>query len=234
MKHSDILIFIPSYNEEENIGKILQQITKCRFPADLLVVNDGSTDGTVEVVRNLGIDILSHLTNLGYGGAVQTGYKYAVKKDYKYVIHLDADGQHNPKSIFRFIEEMKKEDADLLIGSRFLEDQEVLTTGRIRLIGIRMFAFIASTIMKQEITDPTSGFQMLNRSLFQYLSQEIYPDDYPDVDVIVMIHRAGFRIREIPVTMYRRQDGISMHSGLKPFYYIFKMFLSLFVTMLRE
>jgi glycosyltransferase involved in cell wall biosynthesis len=227
------LIFVPAYNEESNIGKTLQSIIVNKFPADLLVIDDGSADNTAQVARNFGASVLSHPINLGYGAAIQTGYKYAVKKEYKYVIHLDADGQHEPNSIHLFLEEMKKQDGDILVGSRFLNNQEYKTSYT-RLIGIKLFAFIASKMMKQKVTDPTSGYQMLNRAAFEFFSQEIYPVDYPDVDVIVMAHKAGFRVREIPVTMYSRSEGISMHSGLKPFYYVFKMFLSLLVTLLRK
>lgn len=234
MKRSDILLFIPAYNEEENISKIIQQTLEKNFTGDLLVIDDGSTDKTAEIARSHGVDVLSHPINLGYGGAIHTGYKYAVKKGYKYVIHFDADGQHDPKYIDDFTKEMEQHNADIIIGSRFLESQGITKTSSFRFIGIKIFAFIASQILNRNITDPTSGFQMLSRRAFEYLSQEIYPDDYPDADVIVMLHRAGFYMREIPITISERHKGVSMHSGLKPFYYIFKMFLSLFVTFLRK
>lgn len=234
LKHSDILLFIPAYNEEENIGEIIQRVLESNFAADLLIIDDGSEDKTAEIARSQGVGVLSHPINLGYGGALHTGYKYAVKKGYQYLIHFDADGQHDPKYIARFIEGMNKYNVDIIIGSRFLEPQGPSTTSNSRFIGIKIFAFLTSKLIKQKITDPTSGYLMLNRQAFQYLSQEIYPDDYPDADVIVMLHRTGFQIQEIPITISERCKGTSMHSGLKPVYYVFKLFLSLLVTLLRK
>ena len=171
---------------------------------------------------------------MGYGAALQTGFKYALMKRYQYVVQMDADWQHDPVSIKTLLDEVKKEKADVVIGSRFLVENGKYRTSWVRKIGMSLFGKIASVIIGQPVTDPTSGFQALNRDALRFYASQYYPADYPDADVIIMLHRAGLRIREIPVLMHPRKQGQSMHSGLKPVYYIFKMFLSMFVTLLRK
>ena len=146
---------------------------------------------------------------------------------------MDADGQHDPGSIKALLDEIRKEDVDVVMGSRFFGNREYKAPF-VRRTGIYIFGKIASIITGQYSTDPTSGFQALNRDAVRFYASPFYPVDYPDADVIIMLHRAGLRIREIPVTMHARKEGKSMHSGLKPLYYIFKMFLSMFVTLLRN
>ncbi len=153
---------------------------------------------------------------------------------------MDGDGQHDPASLQALLDTIQRGDADLAIGSRFLETQES-DEGRlsyraslVRRCGMRLFGTIASLIIKQRVTDPTSGYQAMNRKVLEWVSSDRFPWDYPDADVIIMLHRAGFRILEVPVKMYENQEKRSMHSGWKPIYYVFKMFLSIFVTLMRK
>jgi len=183
--------------------------------------------------------VVSHPFNLGYGAALQTGYKYALKKDYGEIVQMDGDGQHDPSFIEALLEMIRKGDADVVIGSRFL-DAEGRRAGQlyrapfIRKLGMNFFRVITSLLIHQRVTDPTSGYQAMNRRVLEWVSSDKFPFDYPDADVIIMLHRAGFRIKEVPVRMFESQSKKSMHGGWKPLYYVFKMILSILVTLMRE
>ena len=228
----NILIIIPAYNESRSIREIIEQIKNCLPEADVVVVNDGSTDNTSQTAVDAGVFVLNHPLNMGYGAALQTGYKYAQKKGYTYILQMDADGQHEPSCLKDILKELKSGAADTVIGSRFLR-KESYDPSLFRKIGMKLFGLIASMIIGRKITDPTSGFQGHGRAVLSFLVSDYFPVDYPDADVIVMLRRHGFQIKEIPVIM-RSGTGRSMHSGTKPLYYIFKMMLSLFVTVLRK
>ena len=230
----EIIIIIPAYNEESNISPLIKEIQNKVSGADILVIDDGSMDRTARVAEKAGALVIRLPFNMGYGAALQTGFKYALLRRYRYVVQMDADGQHDPDSIKDLLNEVKKEDVDVVIGSRFLGGNSVYRASVVRRIGMSLFRKITSVIIGQPVTDPTSGFQALNRDAIRFYASRYYPVDYPDADVMIMLHRAGLRIREIPVRMYPRKQGQSMHSGLKPVYYIFKMFLSMFVTLLRK
>lgn len=227
-----VLIIIPAFNEEKNIGNVIQGIRNNFSEADILTINDGSIDKTSLIARAAGSLVLDHAFNLGYGSALQTGYKFAFKNGYEYVVQMDADGQHDSKSIKDLYEELIKKENDIIIGSRFLKN--TYKPSFIRKIGMIFFAKIAELVTKQQFTDPTSGFIALNRRALMFYCQDVYPSDFPDVDVIIMSKKAGLSIKEIPVIMYPSETKKSMHSGLKPFYYIFKMCLSIIVTLLRQ
>jgi len=227
------LVIIPAHNEEANIYGIIRRIKDYSGALDVLVVDDGSTDQTAHLAREAGAIVARHPFNMGYGVALQTGYKYADKQGYELVVQMDGDGQHDPKYISELSSSIREGLADVVIGSRFLSG-EVYRAPINRRIGIFLFSSLVSLLIGQSITDSTSGFQALNSKVVRFFTGDIYPCDYPDADVIIMLHRAGFRIREIPLVMHRRQGAKSMHSGLKPLYYVFKMTLSILVTLLRK
>ncbi len=230
------LIIIPAFNEAQNIGRVIEQVKQLNLEIDIGVVDDGSGDKTVEIARSKGVRVLCLPFNLGYGAALQTGYKYALESGYDYVIQMDGDGQHEPESIRTLLAEIQKDEVDLVIGSRFLKypGNGTYKIPPLRRFGINIFSLIASSCIGQKITDPTSGFQALNRNLFDFYASEVYPVDYPDADVLIMLSRAGFKLKEVPVLMRKNLQDKSMHSGLKPIYYLFKMFLSIIVTLLRK
>jgi len=230
----DVLIVMPAFNEERNLPLVIENIRSKVPDSDILVVDDGSADRTARAAEKAGAMAIRLPFNLGYGAALQTGFKYSLMKRYRYVVQMDADGQHDPDSINLLLEEIKKEDADVVIGSRFLSPDSNYKAPFPRRVGITLFRRIVSFIIHQKITDPTSGFQALNRDAVRFYASPYYPVDYPDADTIIMLHRAGLRIKEVPVLMHPSPGRKSMHSGLKPVYYIFKMFLSMFVTLLRK
>jgi glycosyltransferase involved in cell wall biosynthesis len=225
------LIIIPAFNECKTISTVINDVKRVNPLCHILVIDDGSLDKTAEIARESGAEVISHPFNLGYGAALQTGYKYALRKGYDSVVQLDGDGQHNPSYIPKILKLLRDNEADVVIGSRFLEEG-VYKIPFVRKIGMKVFSFLASAIMKQPITDSTSGYQALNRNVLQFYADRRYPVDFPDADVLIMLRRSGFRIKEVPAKMYGAKK--SMHSGFKPIYYIFKIFLSIILTMLRK
>jgi glycosyltransferase involved in cell wall biosynthesis len=171
--------------------------------------------------------------NLGYGVALQTGYQYALKQGYDFALQMDADGQHDPAFIPVLMKEVQTGMADVAIGSRFLVGG-VYHLSLTRKAGVLFFRKLASLLTRQTVTDPTSGFQALGRKAMEFCASEAYPTDFPDADVLIMLHRRGIRFTEVPVRMHQNTKKKTMHSGLVPVYYLFKMMLSIVVTLLRN
>jgi len=226
-------IIVPAYNEEKNIVAVISDIRK--YSADnIVIIDDGSTDSTVEVARRAGALIIRHPFNLGYGVALQTGYKYALKHHYDVLVQMDGDGQHSAKFIPELFREVESSDCDVAIGSRFLADSQY-RAGFLKSAGIKLFRHMIWWITGEKITDPTSGYQCLNRKVFEFFADDQFPYDYPDANVIIMLHRAGFKIKEIPAEMMPNPEERSMHRGIFTIsYYFFKMFLSIFITLIRK
>jgi hypothetical protein len=227
----DVAIIIPAYNEAGRIASTIANIRKFT-DADIIVVSDGSTDATASEARKAGAIVKELPFNLGYGVALQTGFKYALKKGYKFAVQMDADGQHDPSSIRALLEPVRNGEVDVAVGSRFYGGN--YKAPFLRRFGMVFFAFITSAITRKKTTDSTSGFQALNRKILEYYSSDSYPVDYPDADVLIMLHRKGFKFKEVPVIMHEADSKKSMHRGFKPLFYIFKMTLSIFVTLLRK
>lgn len=226
------LIIMPAYNEATNLPAVIPEVRQAAPAYDLVVVDDGSRDATAAVAKSLGATTIRLPINLGYGAAVQTGFRYAVRHGYDLAVVLDADGQHDPASIALLAEPVVADRADVVIGSRFSGRLEYKVPP-IKRLGMRFFAWIATSIIGQQVTDPTSGFQALDAAALRFFAFDNYPADYPDVDTLLTLHFAGFRMLEVPVTMRPRISGKSMHSGWKPFYYVIKMALAVAIVLLR-
>jgi glycosyltransferase involved in cell wall biosynthesis len=234
-----VLVIIPAFNEEKNIATVIGGVKEHLPGAEILIVDDGSRDQTRQKAEAEGARVISHPYNLGYGAALQTGYKFALKAGEEMTVQMDGDGQHDPFFIGALLETIRKGDADIVIGSRFLDaesrrDDSPYRAPFVRKVGMNFFKVITSLLIGQRVTDPTSGYQAMNRKALEWVSGDHFPVDYPDADVIIMLHRAGFRIKEVPVRMFQNQDKKTMHSGWKPLYYVFKMFLSIGVTLMRK
>lgn len=227
-----IVVIMPAFNEENWIGSCIESIRK-HIDADIVVINDGSDDGTSEEARKAGATVLDHPFNLGYGAALQSGYAYALENGYDFAVQMDADGQHSPLSIETLLAPVIQGEVDIAIGSRFAEGGYRIPL--VRRLGMIFFSTITSIITRKRITDSTSGYQALNKEIMKFYASDSYPTDYPDADVIIMLHRKGVRFKEVPVLMHEAHSGKSMHSGIvRPLFYIFKMVLSIFVTILRK
>jgi glycosyltransferase involved in cell wall biosynthesis len=230
--HMKTLIVLPARNEAQVIGRVLDQIRLQHPELPILVVNDASQDDTVEVVQKYSeVSLIQLPFWMGYGGALQAAYKYAFRNDYDALIQMDADGQHDPKSISDLLAHLK--DADVVVGSRFLEKNSY-SMSFVRRSGCRVLSFLGRWLAGMQITDPTSGFQALSRKALGIAIQDYYPMDYPDLDVLILLHRFQLKVVEIPVKMYPAAGKTGMHEGLQVWYYALKMFLSILVMMLRK
>jgi glycosyltransferase involved in cell wall biosynthesis len=232
-----IIAIIPAYNEQEAIGRVVCDVKKHIPEADILVINDGSADLTEKRAKECGALVISLPYNLGIGGAVQTGYKYAKDFGYDIAIRFDGDGQHPPADAHKLLEPIECGQADVVIGSRYIkigeESEKSYKSSFCRLWGAKFFGFITSCIVHQKIADTTSGFQAVNRRVIEFYEDE-YPSDYPEVETIPLLHRAGFRILEVPVSMKQRQAGKTSITPIKSAYYVIKVMLSLFIGLLRK
>ena len=228
----EFVVIIPAFNEAGRIGTTIAGVRNVTG-AEIVVVADGCDDETAAEADVVGATVIELPFNLGYGAALQTGYQYALRMGYAYAVQMDADGQHDPSYITALMDAVKKGDVDVAIGSRFLGEGEYRPTV-VKKIGMRFFRMLASLLTRQKVTDPTSGFQALNKRAMQFYASDEYPVDFPDADVLIMLHRNGMRFKEVPVKMHQSPKKKSMHSGLVPTYYLFKMILSIFMTLLRE
>jgi glycosyltransferase involved in cell wall biosynthesis len=227
-------IIIPAYNEGNNISSVIRDIREYSGNADIIVIDDGSKDFTAVIAEEAGAFVIRHPFNMGYGVALQTGYKYAVEQDYDVLVQMDGDGQHKAKYIQELFKQAECKDCDVVLGSRFLLDDHY-KTGFMKSMGIGIFRHIIWMATGEKITDPTSGYQCLSRKVFEFFTEDHFPCDYPDANVIIMLHRAGFKIKEIPVEMMPNPEERSMHRGFSTItYYFFKVFLSIFVTLIRK
>lgn len=243
MMNKEVLIVIPAYNEEDSIGEFLDSLTASEAMnfADIIVVNDASTDATATIVRNKNIKLITHPYNLGYGTALQTGYKYALEHHYEYVIQIDGDGQHDVCNIPRIYDSLRSATqnlfpADLIIGSRFLKESQSFSVSLFKKIAIAFFRSFIKLTSGQNITDPTSGLQGLSRSVFSYYADfGNFDNNYPDANMIVQMSLLGFHIEEIPAVMHERKAGKSMHFGIiEPIFYMFVMIFSTCNVYLRS
>lgn len=238
---SKVLVVVPMRNEGRNLDRLLVPLQEVvhRERYDLLVIDDASTDSSLEVLQRRHVRTITLTENLGYGAALQTGYKYALARGYDYLIQLDGDGQHDP----RFLPTIRQQllENDFVIGSRFLKDDvsfppsEALYKGTpFRRLGIRYFRFLLYVMSGRSISDPTSGYVGMNRKCLRLLSSDVFPDDFPDADVLLSLIRLPIKLCEVPVYMYRNDVGGQLHRGLKPLWYVFKVTLSLCVSRMRK
>jgi glycosyltransferase involved in cell wall biosynthesis len=228
-----ILIIVPAYNEEKNISRVISELYKTDRKWDILVVNDGSKDNTFEVAESSGKALVVNLPcNLGIGGAVQTGFKYGKNNNYDIAIQFDGDCQHKASEIKKLIEPIIKGESDVVIGSRFCKKHDGFKSTFTRRMGIKVFEIINSILIKQKITDNTSGFRAYNRKAMEFLS-EYYPMDYPEPEAVILLGRNCFRIMEIYTEMLERQGGESSITGLKSIYYMIKVILAVIMSSIR-
>lgn len=225
------LIVIPAHNEEGNLASVICEARAALDGFDIAIVNDGSADRTSQIASSMGVDVISHPVNVGYGVAVQTGFKYACSKGYDMVLLMDGDGQHNASDGVALVKMLKELPADMVIGSRFIAKHGYKTTFA-RYLGRNLFSLITYLITHKTFLDVTSGFQALNRRAVEFLSSN-YPVDFPDAEVIIMMLLNGFRVAEAPANFRERKSGHSMFSLSRKIYYPFKCFLAIFVILMR-
>jgi len=224
---------VPALNEELSVALVIGELRAFDPGMDVVVVDDGSVDGTAAVAASMGAHVLRLPFNLGIGGAVQTGFRYAFEHGYDLAVRVDGDGQHDPSQLGLLIAPVLADEADIVVGSRFASDAEGYRSSRARRIGIRLLARVVSRIVGQRVTDTTSGFQALNRHGIALFARD-YPHDYPEVEATVMVFRHRLRLREVPVTMRERGGGRSSITTLRSVYYMVKVLLAIFVGLFRR
>jgi hypothetical protein len=200
--------------------------------ADILVVDDGSVDATARIASELGVNVLRLPFNLGIGGAMQAGFLYAQREGYDIAVQFDGDGQHLAREIEKLLQPVVAGNADIAIGSRFL-GQGNYKPSFSRKVGIRVFSTILSCILGTRVTDTTSGFRAANRKVIEFYTRT-YPDDYPEVEALVLLHKAGMRITEVPVHMRERASGQSSITVVRSVYYMVKVLLAVFIDLLKK
>lgn len=228
-----LLVIIPAYNESENILGVIEELKRDIQEADILVINDCSKDNTEQLLKENAINYMNTPFNLGYAGVVQTGFKYAMYKGYEYVAQFDGDGQHVAKELAKLYEVARTGNADIIIGSRFKEKTEY-NHAFFRRLGTWMFQKVIKYTTKQEISDPTSGMQVLNKKVYyRYAKINNYPE-YPDANLLTEMLLEGYQVEEVSVVMRERMAGVSMHAGiLKPCKYMIRMFYSLIIIICK-
>ena len=225
------VLIIPAYNEEEALHDVLVRVAEADSGCEVVVVDDGSQDDTGNIAARAGATVLCHPFNLGYGAALQTGYKYALERNATLVVQMDADGQHDPAQIQQLAAGIRNGDYDLVVGSRFLEDTGYEMSG-LRSAG-RLFFLGVARLLGLRVSDPTSGFQAMNRSVLEVYAADVFPTDYPDVDVLLLASHHHLAVGERAVTMRPSVRQSTLHGGLRSFYYVYKMLLSTFSATAR-
>jgi glycosyltransferase involved in cell wall biosynthesis len=233
MKRNKQLAILPGYNEAETVGRVIHSIREHAPAFDILVVDDGSTDGTGEIARDAGAMVLRLPFNLGIGGAVQSGFVFALERGYDYAVQVDADGQHCPEEVEKLVAAMRADPRlDMVCGSRFMARDKTYPATISRRTGIHIFAFILSRLVGQRVSDPTSGFRLYNRRGIALFARD-YPHDYPEVEAVLMVHFHRLRMAEVPVRMLQRGGGRSSIRSGKSLYYMIKVLLAVFIGLAR-
>jgi glycosyltransferase involved in cell wall biosynthesis len=231
------LVFIPAWNEETSIGEVIGDVREHVPGADLLVVDDGSTDATAARAREAGAPVASLPFNQGLGAALQTGYLYALREGYQCCAHLDADGQHPASEVSRLLDEVAADRADLVIGSRYYkggvpaegDDYQPTISRR---IGTNVFRFFLTLATRQRFTDTTSGMRAANRRVMALFSEN-YSPDFAEIESLQLAVRQGLRVEEVPVRMLERAGGSSFLTPVRSAFFIFKGLVVLLVGMFR-
>jgi glycosyltransferase involved in cell wall biosynthesis len=226
------IAIVPAYNEERNIGRVLEELRAFDPGLEVVVISDGSVDRTAAVAAEHGAHVISLPFNLGIGGAVQTGFRFAWERGYQLAVRCDGDAQHDPAELPKVIAPVLAGEADIAVGSRF-SGGDGYRSSATRRLGIRLLALVVSAIARQRVTDTTSGFQALNRRALGLFAAD-YPHDYPEVEGMVMTIKHRLRLVEVPVRMREREHGRSSITALRSIYYMAKVLLALFVGLFRR
>lgn len=224
---SRVLIIIPAYNESQNIERVVDHIVENYPQYDYVVINDGSKDKTRDICAKRNYQFINLSINLGIGGAVQTGYKYARDRGYDMAVQLDGDGQHDVAFLEGMVEIIEKQEADIVIGSRFI-DKEGFQSSMARRTGISLLSALIFCMTGCKIKDVTSGYRLVNKRFIDIYAED-YPIDYPEPEAIIqaIMHRGI--IKEHPVVMKERLGGESSIRLFSSVYYMIKVTLAIII-----
>ena len=233
MSSRRLVAIVPAWNEAGAIAGVVDEVKSVDPTIEVVVVDDASSDDTAEIAAARGATVLRLPFNVGIGGAVQTGFRYALAEGYECAVRLDGDGQHDASQIAKILTPIEAGEADLVIGSRFVDPQGAYRPPLARRIGIRVFARLVSTLGRQRVTDTTSGFVALDRAGIELFASE-YPHDYPEVEATLVALRSGLRLAQVQVEMRERTTGSSSITFIASLYYIVKVTLALLVASMRR
>ena len=233
-----VLMIIQAYNEEANILKTFTKIKEYNkihgTNYDVIVINDCSTDNTYNICKDNDIPVISLIHNLGIGGAVQTGYKYALQNNYDIAIQYDGDGQHDVRYVDKIIQPILRNEADLVIGSRFIEGSESdFKSSKARQIGIKIISFFIKIVSDKKIFDVTSGFRAAGKDVIADFAKS-YPIDYPEPITNTELLKKNYRIKEVGVSMNEREGGASSIHSWKTIYFMINVILAILVVGIRR
>ena len=228
-----VLLIIPAYNEEENILRVCNKIKEYSNDIDYVVINDGSKDNTLKILKENNLNHVNLVHNLGIGGAVQTGYKYAYSHDYDIAIQFDGDGQHDINYVSNICEPILQGQADMVIGSRYLDKTtSSFKSTFMRRVGGSIISGLIKIFTHKKITDPTSGFRAVNKKIIEEFAKE-YPTEYPEPESVVTLLINGYRVKEVPVNMNERIGGKSSIRFLKTADYMVKVILAIVIDSIK-
>lgn len=223
-----ILVIIPAYNEEESILNVVNRLKRACPQVDYVIINDCSTDNTVQICKKNNLNYIDLPINLGIGGGVQTGYRYAVSNQYDITIQMDGDGQHDPTYIETIVTPILNGQADMVIGSRFIEKNDGFQSSFMRRLGITFLKWLLFLCCGIKINDTTSGFRACSKELTNFYSLN-YAQDYPEPEAVIAAVLTGFKVKEVAVKMNEREGGTSSIHHFKTIYYMIKVSLSIIV-----
>lgn len=232
LERMNTLVIIPAYNEQENIIFTIGDIKRYTNGIDYVVINDCSTDKTKEILAANGEKYLDLPINLGIGGGMQTGYRYALEHGYDIAIQFDGDGQHDARYLKDLIAPIESGQADMVIGSRFIEKEGFQSTG-LRRLGINFLSGLIYCLCGVRVKDVTSGMRAVDRKMIEQFATE-YAQDYPEPEAILTAGLSGARIMEVPVQMRERQGGVSSINPVRSVYYMIKVSLALILFRLTR
>ncbi len=232
MNAAPLLVIVPALNEEASLTTTLGELRRAVPGAVVLVVDDGSRDGTGRVAREQGVVVLRHAVNLGVGAALQTGFRYAVEHGYDVAVQFDADGQHPAAALEAVAEPVLAGRADVCIGSRYVA-HTAYHAPPLRRAGMVLFAWVVRLAAGGRIADTTSGFRAYGRAVME-VCQYDFPADFPDAPLLIALARRGFRLCEVPVEMRERTAGRSFYTLGKQLYYPYKNLLASLMALLTR
>lgn len=226
-----VLVIIPAYNEANSIEDVIYNV-KSHLPyADILVLNDGSTDNTSEIARKANAIVIDMPFNMGIGAVVQTGFIYANNKKYDFAIQIDGDGQHDAAEAAKLLKIMKINNYNVVLGSRhFMKNYP---SSFLRQFGSKFFSWLLFFLTREKFNDPTSGLRVFNRKAIEFFSNE-YPADYPEPEALLFIHKKKLSFAEIPVVMNKRTKGVSSISPIKAIYYMIKVTIAIIIGAFKK
>ena len=226
-----LLVAIPAFNEQQTIEDVLVDVRKNLPDAGIVVVNDGSSDNTVAIVKSQGIPCLELAFNMGVGAAMRAAFKYAIQEDYSHVLQLDADGQHRAVEALKLIR--AADGVEIVIGSRFL-NSTVYEVGKVRRFAMKILAFVVGRRIGKNLTDVTSGFRLTGGAAIQFFSQN-YPPEYlgDTVESILMAGQKGFKVQEVSVEMHERKGGQPSQNLYKLVIYLARVVTVIVVSIIQ-